>query len=70
MWSTKLVIQFAVVVLCIEAIAVVVMLTSPQPVDGWVLLMIALLTWPWMLFFGAALGYLIPQYFFSDARQQ
>jgi hypothetical protein len=66
LWPRKLVIQFAVVVTVLEAIAVAVLMGRPDLIDGTTLFVVAMLTWPWLFFLGIAVGYLVPQAFFSE----
>lgn len=69
LWSRRTVIQFGLVALCVEAIAVAIFLGRPDvvgPVGFW---LIAALTWPWVFIVGAVVGYLSPATFFMDDKQ-
>jgi len=64
-----MVIQFALVALVCEGIMVAVLLGRPDIIDPTTLALVAMFTWPWLVVVGAAIGYLVPHFFFADDKQ-
>ena len=68
LWGKRTVVQMAGVCLTIVILATWGMIVRGDA--PWeVFALFALFTWPWLVVVGAAIGYLLPQFFFVDDKQ-
>lgn len=65
LWGKANVIKFALLALAIVIGASWILLTA-EDANPAMFGVIALMTWPWVLIIGAAIGHLVPSFYFSD----